>query len=133
MKNQTSCSCGQLKLIYEGEIKKTSICHCFECQKRTGSVFGFQTRLEKNKSTIEGKSTEFIRIGDEGGKIRLHFCPLCGSTVFWYIDVEGFTDSIVVALGGFANPDLPAPTFSVYKARKHHWFEIPLSVTENWD
>ncbi len=133
MKHVASCSCGQLKLTCEGEIKKTSMCHCFECQKRTGSVFGAQTRLEKDKTVIEGQSTEYIRTGDEGSKIRLHFCPTCGSTVFWYIEAEGFSQSVCVALGAFANPTLPAPTFSVYKARKHHWVEIPASVTDDWD
>lgn len=133
MKHTAACSCGQLKLIYDGEIKKTSICHCFECQKKTGSVFAVHTRLEKDKAVITGQSTEYVRVGDEGGKIRLHFCPICGSTVFHYIDVDGFRDSVIVAVGAFANPELPAPTFSVYKARKHHWVEIPASVTEDWD
>jgi hypothetical protein len=133
LKHQAACSCGQLKLSYEGEVAKTSICHCFECQKRTGSAFGVQTRLDKNKAHIEGRSTEYIRTGDEGGRIRSHFCPACGSTVFWFIDVEGFKESIIVAVGAFENPKLPAPTFSVYGARKHHWVEIPSSVTDDWD
>ncbi len=133
MKHNASCSCGQLKLIYNGEIKRTAICHCFECQKKTGSVFAVHTRLEKSKADIEGKSTEYERIGDEGSKIRLHFCPLCGSTVFHYIDIEGYMDSIIVSVGNFADPTLPAPVFSVYNARKHHWVEIPESVTEQWD
>jgi hypothetical protein len=109
------------------------MCHCLECQKRTGSVFGVQTRLEKGKANIDGHSTEYTRVGDGGGKIRSHFCPVCGSTVFLYLDVEGFRDSVIVAVGAFANPDLPSPIFSVYKARKHHWVDIPPTVTENWD
>src|ERR1044072_8469445 len=99
MKHIATCSCGQLKLTYEGEIKRTSICHCFECQKKTGSVFAVHTRLEKSKASIEGRSTEYSRTGDEGGKIRLHFCPICGSNVFHYIDVDGFRDSVIVAVG----------------------------------
>lgn len=133
MEHVASCSCGQLKLTYKGEIKKTSICHCFECQRKTGSVFAVHTRLEKSQAVIEGRSTEYIRTGDEGSKIRLHFCPVCGSTVFHFIEVEGYHESVIVAAGAFANPGLPAPTFSVYKARKHHWVEIPTSVTDDWD
>jgi hypothetical protein len=133
MKQTASCCCGQLKLTYEGEITKTSMCHCHECQKRTGSVFGVQTRLDRSKAAIEGKSTEYSRVGDSGGRIRFHFCPFCGSTVFWYIDVDGYFESVCVAVGSFASPSLPAPTFSVYKDRKHLWVEIPTSVTEDWD
>lgn len=133
MKHEASCSCGQLKLKYEGEIKRTSMCHCFECQKRSGSVYAVQTRLEKKLSSVEGKSTEYIRTGDEGGKMRFHFCPTCGGTVFYYIDAEGFQESIIAPVGMFSNPNLPAPTFSVYRARKHHWVDIPKSVTDDWD
>lgn len=133
MEHLATCSCKQLKLYYDGKIKKTSMCHCLECQKRTGSVFGVQTRLERIKTTIEGRSTEYIRLGDEGGKVRFHFCPICGTTVFWYNDAEDFSDSIVVAVGAFADPKLPAPTFSVYKARKHSWVDIPSTVTDDWD
>jgi hypothetical protein len=34
-----SCSCGQLHLTCTGEPGRVSMCHCLECQKRTGSVF----------------------------------------------------------------------------------------------
>lgn len=65
MKHEATCCCGQLKVIYEGEITKTGICHCLQCQKRTGSAFGVQTRLEKSKVTISGDSTVYQRSGDE--------------------------------------------------------------------
>jgi hypothetical protein len=131
MTQEASCCCGKLKLTYEGEITKTSMCHCFQCQMRTGSVFGVQSRLLKSKAKINGQSTKFERVGDEGGVITFHFCPTCGSTVFWeYDDVP---DALIVAIGSFTNPNLPAPTFSVYKVRKHHWVEIPRTVTEDWD
>lgn len=109
------------------------MCHCFQCQKRTGSVFGVQTRIDRNKVIIQGSSTEFVRTGEEGSTIRFHFCPTCGSTVYYYNDAEGYSDSLIVAVGAFANPNFPSPVFSVYKARKHHWVDIPPSVTEDWD
>lgn len=131
MEHKASCSCGQLSLTYSDEIKRTSICHCLECQKRTGSVFGVQTRLDGSKTATRGRYTEFQRTGDDGGKVTFRFCPQCGATVFWEIDT--LPGSVIVAAGAFANPNLPAPTFSVYKARKHHWVDIPSSVTDDWD
>lgn len=133
MKHIATCSCGQLSLTCMGEINKTSMCHCLECQKRTGSVFGIQARLPRDQVIVEGKSTEYTRTGDSGCKIEFHFCPTCGSTVYWYIDAEGFRETIIIAAGNFIDPKLPAPTFSVYKDRKHHWVEIPSSVIEDWD
>jgi len=32
---------------------------------------------------IEGRSTEYRRIAVSGNAIRFHFCPVCGSTVYY--------------------------------------------------
>ena len=34
-----SCRCGQLKAIVTREPVRVSVCHCLDCQKRTGSAF----------------------------------------------------------------------------------------------
>lgn len=128
MKHEASCCCGQLGLTYDGEIAKTSLCHCFSCQKRTGSVFGVQTRLDKGKTAIKGESTIYQRIGDEGNVITFHFCPKCGSTV--YYEAPWMPGSIAVPVGAFSNPNLPAPTMQIYGSRKHHWVTVPESAVE---
>jgi hypothetical protein len=126
-----SCSCGQLGLTFDGEIARSSICHCYACQQRTGSVFGVQTRLERSKVKIEGQSTLYNRLTDEGDHVRFYFCPKCGSTVFWEID--DFPQSVCVAIGAFKNVAYPSPVFSVYEVRKHPWVQLPESITEHWD
>ncbi len=131
MKHQANCSCGQLKLAYEGEIAKTSICHCFECQKRTGSAFGLQIRVDQSKVLIEGESTVFERKGDSGGVASFHFCPKCGSTVYW--ELGGLPGSVIVAAGSLTNPQLPSPTFMVYGNRMHHWLKMPDTAVEYFD
>lgn len=129
---KSTCDCGQLQLHYDGEIQRTSICHCFACQKRTGSAFGMQTRLDKARVRIEGASTTYRRHGDDpaDGEVEFHFCPLCGSTVYWHL--HGMDGFVIAAAGGFADPKLPAPVFSVYEARKHPWVTVPASATERW-
>lgn len=127
MKHHASCSCGQLFVDYDGEITRTSICHCFECQKRTGSAFGIQIRFETERLSIHGESTVFTRKGDEG-VVTFHFCPKCGSTLFWELD--GMPGSTIVAAGSFTNPELPSPTFMVYGNRMHHWIKMPETAIE---
>lgn len=117
---RASCSCGQLHLMCEGEPVRVSMCHCLECQRRTGSVFGVQARFPRAAVTaIEGRSTQFTRVGDSGNPVTFHFCPVCGSTVYYEIsDLAGF---IAVAVGAFADPSFPAPKISVYEERRHSW------------
>jgi hypothetical protein len=118
-----SCSCGQLRVACEGEPARVSMCHCLACQKRTGSTFGAQARFPRDKVRIEGESTQYVRVGDSGNSATFHFCPKCGSTVYYRID--DVVDIIAVPIGAFADPLFPAPKFSVYESRKHAWSGIP--------
>jgi hypothetical protein len=112
---------------------RVSICHCFACQRRTGSAFGAQVRFSREAVTKFGLSKKYIRIGDSGGEIEYDFCPSCGTTVCWEIKaMEGF---IALALGCFADiKSFPDPIFSVYEARAHQWAlkAIPESA-ERWE
>ncbi|MEL6347070.1 MAG: GFA family protein [Myxococcota bacterium] len=129
--HQATCDCGRLQVRIRGALPASSLCHCFACQRRTGSVFGAQVRVAKHRVERSGTSTVYVRRGDSGGVVEQHFCPTCGSTVFWTVD--GLPDSVIVASGAFADPDLPAPTFSVYRARKHPWVTLPASVVDDWE
>ena len=117
------CSCGQLKVEADGEAIRISMCHCIECQRRTGSVFGAQARFARDHVRIAGNATTYTRKADSGNTISFHFCPTCGSTV--YYTLERAPDSVAVALGAFGDPEFPAPKISVYEARKHAWVALP--------
>jgi hypothetical protein len=102
-----------------GEPVRLSMCHCLACQRRTGSVFGVQARFREEDVSINGASTQYSRKGDSGGIATMHFCPVCGSTVYWRANaIPGF---VSVAIGAFADPSFPAPTISVHDERAHPW------------
>ena len=65
-----SCSCGKLTVSTQGEPTRVSVCHCLACQRRSGSVFATQARFPADAVTIEGQSTEYVRVGDEGTSAR---------------------------------------------------------------
>jgi hypothetical protein len=106
------------------------MCHCLDCQRRTGSVFGAQARFPVDKVVIEGESSEYCRVADSGNRITFYFCPSCGSTVFYRPEAE--PDVIAVSVGAFADPAFPAPRVSVYEARKHAWVQTPSGI-EHFD
>jgi hypothetical protein len=123
VKRRAECSCGQLAVEVEGDPVRISMCHCLACQRRTGSVFGAQARWPNDRVSITGRSTEYMRVGDSGNHALLHFCPTCGSTVYWY--ANGQPELTAVAIGAFADPSFPTPRFSVYEDRKHAWVHVP--------
>ena len=118
-----SCSCGKLRVRVRGEPVRISMCHCLACQRRTGSVFGAQARFRADEVSIDGHSTEFVRVGDEGGTVRFHFCPGCGATVYYLLDGE--PGLVAIPVGALADPTFPPPRVSVYEARRHAWVRVP--------
>ena len=127
MKTRTaSCSCGQLTVTVNEEPVRVSVCHCQACQRRTGSAFGAQARFNKDSVSINGQSTQYVRVADSGNRIMFNFCPICGAIVHYWI--EGREELIAVPLGAFADREFPAPAFSVYERRKHPWVSLPTHI-----
>jgi hypothetical protein len=84
------------------------MCHCLECQRRTGAAISNQARFRREQVTFAGKSTAWMRTAESGNALTFHFCSTCGSTVYW--ESEGFPGYVAVAIGNFADPNFPAPT-----------------------
>lgn len=131
MVRRAACSCGKLQIACEGDPVRVGICHCLACQRRTGSVFGAQARFTRDNVTVEGKATEYVRLGDDGGRAVFRFCPQCGATVYYTLDEE--PDLVGVPVGAFADPTFPPPRYSVYGVRRHPWVALPAECVERID
>src|ERR1043166_6792707 len=125
---EATCHCGQLRLEVTGEPLAVSICHCFACQRRTGSAFGMQAGFKADQVRVDGRFSDYARISDEADRREhvFHFCPECGSQVFYTEPDEPHL--VVVSVGSFAAPSFPAPTESGYHYRRHEWLELPDSM-----
>jgi hypothetical protein len=113
------CSCGSLRAEANGEPVVVQVCNCIECQRRTGSVFGVSSIFLKSEVQTQGPSKVYIRDGQSGRKVRLHFCPDCGTTVYGEPEVR--PDFIVIFVGAFADPNVPEPTRSIWEQSQHPW------------
>jgi hypothetical protein len=123
-----TCLCGQLRVKVTGEPFSVSICNCRACKRRTGSAFGMQAGFRADQVRIDGRYRDYSQISDEADRKEhiLHFCPECGSQVFYTEPTE--PDLVVVAVGAFADPSFPTPTESGYDSRRHPWIELPESM-----
>ncbi len=117
-----TCRCGALRAVCKGEPVRVSVCHCIDCQKRTGSAFAAQARWPDDKVTVEGDTATWERVADSGHRATYRFCPACGSTLAYVI--EGWPGVTAIPLGAFADPTFPPPKFSVYEHRRHPWIEV---------
>ena len=133
---EATCHCGQLRVETTGEPIVVSLCHCLACQRRTGSAFGMQAGFKTHQVQIAGRYSDFSRISDEADRKEhvFHFCPECGSQVFYTEPDE--PDLVVVSVGSFADPAFPPPTESGYDSSRHQWLTLPDSLqppSELWE
>ena len=108
-----SCLCGDLRLTTSGHPYRTGICHCLDCRKHSGSLFGTFAIFPIDAVTIAGTTQDYR------GR---HFCPRCGSSVFSRSD-----DEIEVHLGAFDAPDQFQPSYELWTIRREAWLpQFPL-------
>ena len=127
---KASCACGKLTATCKGpDPERRSLCHCKSCQLRTGSWFAVQARFPRNQVTIEGRSTAWTfpdpngepvtyRSCDSGGA-TYHFCPECGSTV--YYELAGAPDMIGIRVGSFNDTTFPPPNIAGFEEYRYPW------------
>ena len=113
------CCCGSLRAEVNGEPVLVHVCNCTECQRRTGSVFGVSSFFPKTEVHTHGPNKVYVRDDQEGRKLRLHFCPICGTTVYGEADAR--PGLIGIFVGAFADPSFPAPTRSIWERSRHSW------------
>jgi hypothetical protein len=125
---EARCPCGQLRVATVGEPFVVGICHCLDCQRRTGSAFGMQAGFGARQTSVTGAYKSFARVSDEADRKEhvFHFCPECGGQVFYTEPSE--PELMVVSVGSFADPGFPAPTESGYESRRHRWVGLPDTI-----
>ena len=143
MTRVAQCHCGQVRLTCEGEPDPILMCSCQLCQRRyrrypmttqaaahpapTGSPVHIGAWFPIENVQIEGETKVFSRTtGDLGMEATFHFCPVCGTSVWWGGKKKGFlAGRIGIAGGCFADPEFPAPTHAFYDKRRHPWITVP--------
>jgi hypothetical protein len=122
---EAACACGDLRVTLAGEPILVSSCCCTRCQRRTGAFFGVTVYFQPAQMTARcGAETTFRR---PGAASTFHFCPRCGSSLWWAPD-DASEDWIGVAGGCFADPALPSPARMVFTASKHPYVCPPEGV-----
>lgn len=109
------CLCGRVKYRYQGEIEKTIICYCKDCQMAQGSIFAWNSPLQQSKFEITTGLKFLKEYFHSPNKARV-FCQECGSPIYSYrVDLP---DIIRLRLGTVTQGHLPAPSEQAYAQYK---------------
>jgi hypothetical protein len=81
------CSCGAVRCALHDALGVVA-CHCNVCKKRTGSAFGISIVVDDQMvKSARGTTKTFIRRGESGKAVHYEFCPECGTTVRWRVEL----------------------------------------------
>ena len=76
------CLCGNVSYQCNSEPKAIFNCHCEDCRRATGSVFGTNLFVPESEVEISGEISSYSHISDGGSTMTKRFCPNCGSLLF---------------------------------------------------
>ncbi len=121
---KAQCQCGALTAEVDDTARPVTImCHCTECQRRSGSPFGTVAYVGKELVRIAGEAKEYTRPTDSGSTFTTGFCPECGSTI--YMHSARLPDIVGVPVGAFAEKRFTPPQVSVFEQSGHGWVKVP--------
>lgn len=124
MTRTASCHCGSLEIDCAGDPVKVSLCHCFDCQRRTGSLFSVAAFWSRETLALPyEKAKEYRRSSASGFDVSFYHCPVCGSTVWW--EPARMPHWIGIAVGSFADPTFAMPEQAVWESEQHLWLRLP--------
>ena len=117
------CQCGGLRFTVTADPVMVNMCHCTECQRRSGVPLTVNAYFRESDVKIEGDHTVYSRAAPEGRKLHNRFCPTCGATVGWIADLR--PGLIGISVGSFNDKTFPAPEVSIWEDSMHHWVTPP--------
>ena len=129
MTRTATCCCGQLYIEVKGDPQVNAICHCNNCKSRTGSAFGHSAYFDNDQIVATSGDSSIYHVDSETVQDR-HFCPVCGTTLFWTNSY--FEDMTGIAGGCFTESPLPEPAYTVNNETKCPWVTLPDSMVDPW-
>ncbi|WP_425050355.1 GFA family protein [Psychromarinibacter sp. S121] len=101
--HEGGCHCGAIRYRTTGMPAKTAVCHCRDCQLRTGSAFGVSVYFDSDRIEIlQGVPRGYHFQSESGRSFATQFCPECGTTLMWVLEL--FPGRTGVAGGTFDPP-----------------------------
>ena len=116
------CLCGAVRYTARADPALVGVCHCRDCQKLTGSAFGFLVGLPRAAFEIEGVLKTFTKPADSGRPIVRRFCPECGSSI---VEEPASRPDLVIVNGGtLDDPTSVTPGIEIYCNRELSWVQL---------
>jgi hypothetical protein len=112
------CHCGAVRYEMAADAIHRALCHCQDCRRHAGAPMVAWGLVAKEQLKVEGETKEYA--SSEHG--RRHFCPQCGTSLFYTSDVI-FPGQIDVQIATLDDPDEIEPNAQIQLADRIGWME----------
>ena len=109
-----SCLCGQVTFSGEIDIMGVANCHCDDCRKATGAVYGTLVFAKEKTIEIKGETHSYEHTADSGNTLTKINCANCGTPMFTH---NSSRPGMGIRAGVVDQGDLIAPARYVYSER----------------
>lgn len=105
MTQQGGCLCGAVRFTSSEQPVRAMACHCTACKRRTGAAYGIGVYFNDAEITFNEaeRAVHEFHSDTTGRWIRNEFCPQCGTTVSWTLEMRPGLRAI--AGGAYDDPD----------------------------
>lgn len=73
------CLCGQVTWNYDGDVTRSLVCHCTDCQRATSSPFTAFVGLKPDKVEWSGEINHY----ESSPQTWRGFCPTCATRLYF--------------------------------------------------
>ena len=106
------CLCGKVTYKCYAEPNLIMNCHCEDCRRATGSVFGTNFFVPEDEVEVFGEVSSFLHIADSGNTMTKRFCNNCGTLLFG--NNSGKINVVSIRAGTVDQLHLIEPTINVF-------------------
>lgn len=76
------CQCGAIRYEADVDPATSTVCHCNDCQKFSGSGWRTSVRTRAADFRLSGEPRIYVKTAESGTKRGQAFCPTCGSALY---------------------------------------------------
>lgn len=118
------CACGKVRYEVRREPMTVHCCHCYWCQRETGSAFVLNAMLEAEEVVLTSGEPVIINTPSASGKgQKIARCPDC-KVALWSHYAGAGTAVKFLRVGTLDTPDAFPPEIHVFTASKQDWVVI---------
>ena len=117
------CACGEVKYRLTSPPMFVHCCHCYDCQRQTGSAFVVNLLIEADRVEVVSGTPEPVDAPRDDGSAQLIFrCPRCQIAVF---SEYGRPEVRFVRAGTLDEPTDITPDIHIFTRSRVDWVTLP--------